>query len=304
MTNEPSGPGAFLDTLAAVTPGQGPQVAAISDASCDLTRRHTEWTLGRLLAEGREAEVFLLDERTIFRAEKAPQPSSVERALSALRAAQEHGAPVPAYCRSMSIAGREGIAMELLEPENLLHRLGRTPWAIPAVGRIMGSVHAALHGVIGPTTLPSAKDMIFQRILNSNLSAPRRRGLASLERLLPDGRQLLHGDLNPANLLRHPETHKWLAVDWGGAARGDPAADVAYTLVMIARGVPPTPASNFLRALAPVGRLLLASAYLNEYLRHRQLDFRAVLRWRSIWNAIRTDDARRADCRRKSDVAT
>jgi hypothetical protein len=278
------------------------RLVAIPDSNCGPLARQSEWRLGRRLAEGHEAEVFFLDQGTVFRTDKASQPSSVDRALLALGAAQERGAPVPAFCGPLSISGRVGIAMELLEPENLLHRLGRIPSSIVAVGRVMGSIHAAIHEVVGPTALPSARDTMVERILNSDLSGRHRRSLAGLGRLLADGDQLLHGDLNPANLLRHPQTHRWLAVDWGGASRGDPAADVAYTLDMISRGVPPTSASNLTIAFAPIGRLLLASAYLTEYLRHRQIDLQVVLRWKSIWSAVRMEDARRGSLRSQYDA--
>lgn len=265
------------------------------DPSRNLLLPSSEWTLGRLLAEGHDAEVYRLDRRTIFRGDKVPRASSVERTLSALRAAQEYGAPVPAFSAPLSVAGRAGVMMELLEPRHLLDRLGRIPWSVHSVGRTMGSVHAALHGVPAPTSLPSLRDLMFGRIASSSLSSPLRRSLESLVRLLPDGAQLLHGDFNPANLLRRPTSRRWLAVDWSGASCGDPAADVAYTLVMIARGALPSSASGLLTIGAPIGRLLLASAYLSEYQRHRALDLCAVRAWQSIWCAVPAqEDTRRA----------
>ncbi|WP_416971097.1 phosphotransferase family protein [Streptomyces sp. 4F14] len=92
-----------------------------------------------------------------------------------------------------------------------------------------------------PASLPTMREVL------------RARGMPChrLARALPTGNRLLHGDFNPANLLRRPATGVWLTVDWSGAARGCPAADAALTLVTIARGAAPTATPRWARAAAP-----------------------------------------------------
>ena len=70
-----------------------------------------------------------------------------------------------------------------------------------------------------------------------------------------------------------------MLIDWTNAMRGDPAADVARTRMMLRLGEPPPGTSFALRALTRVGRSLLVTLYLRSYRRARPLDMDAVKRW-------------------------
>jgi hypothetical protein len=245
--------------------------------------------LGPVVSRGGQADVFALGRFSVLRVDKKGTYSTTERAILAWQATQRGGGPVPAFCKVVEVGGHVGIAMERLEPEHLLCRLGRSPWIVRRVGRIMGNVHAALHEIPGPRDLPAPNDIVLERLAHYGLCLPKVRSMLMPFNTGP--RQLLHGDFNPANLLRHPGSRRWLAVDWGSAMCGDPAADVAMTLVMIRYGSPPGSAPVIVRRLAPMGRSLLAAAYLREYLRHRALNRDAVRAWQLVWASLRSLDA-------------
>lgn len=230
--------------------------------------------LGELIGRGCEADVYSLSESMVFRAERVHPGRTTARALLALEAAHRGRVPVPKHARSMTVAGRPGIAMERLEPTNLLQHLGRWPWLVHSVGRFMGRTHAEMHRIPGPVDLPSLQEVAFNADRAELPKPPTTRR--------KDGK-LLHGDFTPANLLRHPPSKRWVIVDWGGALSGDPEADVALTLVAISTGAPPETVSPLVRNLAPVGRRLLGSCYLREYLRYGGLDCGAVREWARFW---------------------
>jgi hypothetical protein len=81
-------------------------------------------------------------------------------------------------------------------------------------------------------------------------------GLAAM----PDGDRLCHGDLHPLNILG--DVDKPMIVDWPDACRGDPAADVCCSYVLLT-----------LHASE------LAAPYLHAYCRLGKIFRQAILDW-------------------------
>jgi aminoglycoside phosphotransferase (APT) family kinase protein len=99
---------------------------------------------------------------------------------------------------------------------------------------------------------------------------------------LPDGDRLIHGDFHPGNvLLRHDGSP--VAIDWTGAARGDPAADVARSYLIIRFGTVGPDATPMVRALARVGRRVMWWGYS----RARGVEPESMRRWLPVVAAAR-----------------
>ncbi|WP_435612152.1 phosphotransferase family protein [Streptomyces sp. bgisy159] len=241
---------------------------------------------GILIGQGSEAQVFALDADSVFRVSRRGSGPD-DWAFKAHVTAWDRGAPVPRPHGPANIGGHYGLVMERLEPSHLLHSMSTAPWSVMAAGRIMGTVHAAIHDVTAPAMLPTAHEVVLSHIACRQLPRSARQILGELMRTLPTGNRLLHGDFNPANLLRRPASGEWLAVDWSGAVRGNSAADVAITLVTIACGAIPESAPRWACAAAPAGRWAFSRAYLNAYRARRSLDLKAVRRWASVWRILR-----------------
>jgi aminoglycoside phosphotransferase (APT) family kinase protein len=205
----------------------------------------------------------------------------IERERMALEAANLAGAPAPRVHEQVEVAGRPGLILERLEGDDLLVTLTKRPWRVLWVARVMGEVHAALHQMDAPSSLPLLRDEIRWR-LRSDLLPADVRGIAQ-RRLddLPDGDRICHGDFHPANLLPGGDGH--VAIDWTNAARGDPSADVARTRIIIRLGPLPAGASRLMSA----GRELLLWRYLRQYARRHPLDRKAVSHWQPVWAAAR-----------------
>jgi thiamine kinase len=91
----------------------------------------------------------------------------------------------------------------------------------------------------------------------------RARALAGLD-ALPAGDRLCHGDFHPANVLFDLDADARV-IDWTAASRGDPAADVARSRLIIRYGAVGPDATAAVRALARVGRRLLWQGYERTY---------------------------------------
>jgi aminoglycoside phosphotransferase (APT) family kinase protein len=241
----------------------------------------------RKVAEGREAEMFAWEGGTILRLLRDPdRQAGIQREAAAMTAASDRGVRVPAVHGLTTVEGRPGMIMERIDGPDLLGVIASRPWTVFRAGRICGEVHAQLHGAGVSSRLPPLRATIWGGIESSS-RIPEELAQFALGILneLPDGDSLCHGDFHPANILMAGDTP--VIIDWTNATRGDPAADVARSLVLLRMGEPPPGSSLFLRLAARVARGLLTSAYLRSYRRARPLDMAVVERWVTVRAAER-----------------
>lgn len=224
-----------------------------------------------LIGGGREAEVFAWDDGRVLRLARDPRRHGmIEREAAALAAAHEAGANVPGVHERVTVDGRPGVVLDRVDGVDLLSWLGSRPWTFRYVARTLGTEHAALHQVEAPAALPALHDDLRHRLGSALVPVDvRRRALERLERL-PDGDRLLHGDFHPGNLLRTAEG--CVVIDWTNGTRGDPAADVARSILLAGDGIP---------------RRILVLGYLRAYSRELPLDRERVDHWLPVWAAAR-----------------
>ncbi|MGW2770044.1 phosphotransferase [Streptomyces sp. NPDC001275] len=153
-----------------------------------------------LIGWGREADVYALDESRVLRRYRQGGPTELEARLMTHVAAC--GYPVP---KVYEITDTDMILERLTGP-TMLDVLARRPWRVGSLGRTLGRLHNRLHALPAPKWLP-------QRFATAG-----------------DDR-VLHLDLHPGNVLltrRGP-----VVIDWRNVGAGDPAADVAMTMVTV-----------------------------------------------------------------------
>jgi Ser/Thr protein kinase RdoA (MazF antagonist) len=208
-----------------------------------------------------------------------------------MTAAKDCGVRVPAVHSLTTALGRPGMVMERIEGPDLLTLIGRRPWMVWWAGRMTGEVHAQLHEAGVSSRIPALRATLRERIRSSG-PVPEQLAEFALEVLdgLPDGDRLCHGDFHPGNIMIAGETP--VVIDWTNATRGDPAGDVARTLLLLRLGKPPPGTSAVLRLMALVGRTLLTSTYLRSYQRVRPVDMGLVERWEVAHAAARLGSER------------
>jgi hypothetical protein len=239
-----------------------------------------------LLAEGREAEVFLQPDGHVLKlwrlagdGPKAEREQTVCQLLSPL---------APTTHALVQIDGRPGLVMDRIEGDSLLTQLQRRPYQLFQAARVLARVHVELNARTAPPELPDLKDLLASRLALAD-ALPRHHHELSLRLLaaLPDGDRLCHSDFHLGNLLGSWDSP--VVIDWGWAARGDPTSDVARSELLQRIGALPPGMPAVFRALAAVGRGVLTDRYLHHYRRLSGID-ETFERWRFVHRAARFAD--------------
>jgi aminoglycoside phosphotransferase (APT) family kinase protein len=241
----------------------------------------------QLLAEGREAEVFLQDDGTVLKLMRDPAwGERVHREASALRALTAAGVAAPAVYGVVVVDGRPGLVSERIDGVDLIARMARNPLIVDRVAAALARAHVAMHQVVAPGSLPDLKAEQRVRIERADPLPSEMRGpILTVLDALPPGDRLCHGDLHPGNMLG--ELRAPVVIDWGDASRGDPMADMVRTSLLLRVGVPPPGAPRLIQLLAPVGRGILSRRYVAHYRRLRPIDMTLLARWRLVRAAAR-----------------
>jgi aminoglycoside phosphotransferase (APT) family kinase protein len=169
-----------------------------------------------LIGRGRDADVYALDESRVLRRYRRGGPTELEARLMTHLAGCRY--PVP----RVHEASGDDMVLERLTGPTMLEVLARRPWRVTSLGRVLGGLHDRLHALPAPAWLP------------------RRFATA-------DDDRILHLDLHPGNVMltrRGP-----VVIDWRNARAGDPAADVAMSLVTIRSAEVPGLAARLGRGL-------------------------------------------------------
>ncbi len=215
------------------------------------------------LATGRTAEIYPWGEGRVLKLYRDWYPPHLAEYEARIgRAVQAAGLPVPAVGEVVEVAGRRGLVYERVDGPSLAEVLRARPWTLFRVARLLAELQATLHAGRGTPELPAQREVLARKIQAAEPLAPalREAALRAFDRL-PDGEQVCHGDFHVENVLlaaRGP-----VVIDWIDATRGNPAADVARTSVLLLGPLPPE------RRLEAFFVRWFHAAYLRHYWRLR-----------------------------------
>jgi hypothetical protein len=217
-----------------------------------------------IIARGRTAEVLAWKDQQVLKLFYDWVPAGlIARESQAARLVSALDIPTPKLLGEVTLDGRAGLLYERVAGDSLLNRLGTQPWLCVRYARQFAELQAATHLQRG-TGLPALKAGLESTIRGIE-GLPANLVVAAHDRLslLPDGEALCHFDFHPEQIM---VTATGLVVlDWMTAQTGQPAADVARTLVLLRFG-PVRDASWLMRLLVNLLRGVFHQAYLHRYL--------------------------------------
>jgi aminoglycoside phosphotransferase (APT) family kinase protein len=217
----------------------------------------------KLIGIGRNSEVYEWEDGKVIKLlmGQAPQEwADIEARIG--HDVQIAGLPVPYFGEIVEIDGRRGFVMEHIKGRSMLEALGKQPWQVVGLARLLARLHVEVH------TCPAPADWIDQRgwlkgdIENNELIPEElKKQLFEVLKRLPEGDRICHGDFHPGNIMmtaRGP-----IIIDWLGATRGHPMSDMARSVVVLSIGQPPPETPG--RWLIEIIRKTLLSTYINTY---------------------------------------
>lgn len=151
---------------------------------------------GPLLASGRDADVYALDERWVVRRYRDGSDTAAEADLMVFLG--ERGFPVP---RVFAVDGPD-LTMERLDGPTMAEAITAGEIDMAAAGRMLAGLHDRLHA-IGPRQARTA------------------------------GHTVVHLDLHPLNVMLC--AGEPVVIDWRNATDGPPEFDVAVTALILAQ---------------------------------------------------------------------
>lgn len=220
----------------------------------------SEASLGARLGVGKEAEVFVYG-ALVVKLYKATAPKrSAFREAAILAMVESLGLPTPAVRGVQQIDARWGVLMSRAEgpslAETMTHQSANLPDWLSRMARLQLRVHS-----FTATQFPSLKARLAANIRQATaLGEQRQETLLAALSAMPDRDRLCHGDFHPHNIMGSAGNP--VLIDWLDASRGDPAADVCRSYVL-------------LRPTAPE----MASAYVDAYSQVSGESRDAILNW-------------------------
>lgn len=232
------------------------------------------------------ADVWALGHGRVVKLYRAGARSdSAGHEAAAARLAHGSGVPTPDAVDVVTIDGRPGVVFERVDGPTVLEVIVSAPARVAALARDLARLHAEIHAC-GARELRGQRDRLRARIERVRIAPAgvTAAALASLDRL-PDGGALCHGDFHPGNVVltaRGP-----VVIDWFDATRGEPAADVARTRVLVRFAAPPGAA-----AASAIDRVRAAfdDAYTAGYVALTALSRAAIDDWTLAVAAARLAD--------------
>jgi aminoglycoside phosphotransferase (APT) family kinase protein len=232
----------------------------------------------KLINQGRTAEVYDIGNHQILKLFRSGFPlAAIENECRIVIAINQCTLPLPKFFGKMEYEGRIGLIYEYIQGQSMLNSIMSKPWAFFAYAKKMAELHAAIHQtkVAG---IPRQKEALEFFINRTDLPAEDKTKIIQELKGLNGGDFLCHGDMHPDNILF--STNKPVVIDWMTATIGNPAGDVARTIVILKYSPVPSHMPLLIRIVLNILKSVLCNAYLRYYIRLTGTGRAEIDRWR------------------------
>lgn len=232
---------------------------------------------GRLLGQGRTAEIFEWSRDRVLKLYREDMPESLCRQeFEWTGRVYEHVKAAPKPFQIIRLDGRNGAIYERLSGETMLAMMNRAPQLAGKFAKMLASSHIDLHKTAAIEAIP-VKEKLARDIENAGLlTSEEKKKVIDYLKTLPDGKSICHFDFHPDNIMISDGHCR--VIDWMTVCVGDPLSDVARTALLLIYAEPPDghkPSSIF----AGASRRFFFGMYKREYLKRTGSKNTDIKRW-------------------------
>ena len=217
-------------------------------------------TVGPLLAVGNVAEIFEWGSRIVklYKSTAAKPAAFREAAIHA--AAEAMGLPVSRVWSVQEVGGRWGLVFDRVKQVSFAEQMLNNPDDVPRYLECMVRLHMRIHAQRAVQFAGLNVRLVANIAATKLLDKRRKRDLLGRIADMPDGDRLCHGDFHRMNILG--DVSQPVVIDWPDARRGDPAADVCRSYLLM-----------------KLHAAEIATTYLDAYCRTTGMARQVVLSW-------------------------
>ncbi|WP_193726883.1 phosphotransferase family protein [Paenibacillus guangzhouensis] len=233
--------------------------------------------LQEAIASGRTAEIFEYEDGYVLKLFKSSIPEGIiDQEFRISQSVHHAGVPVPKAIKMVHIQDRKGIVYERIAGETMLNRIKKRPWSMIRESKRMAKLHTAIHRM-NMIDLPSQYDILMAQIAQAPLLTEHEKvdvthRMSELER----DTKLCHGDFHPDNIVL--SEREWI-IDWMTGTMGQPAADIARTVILLKIGTMPDDTPRWVVYVFSRWRRLILSVYLRQYLANSNVTEQSIDDW-------------------------
>lgn len=230
-----------------------------------------------VIAFGRTAEILTYDQDRVLKLYRSYIPVAfVEAEFKISMSVYHAGIASPEPFEIIDYDGRKGIVYQRVSGKTMLKSISEKPWSVGKEAVRMARVHHNIHeqSVSG---LPKQKEILTERIEQAPiLSLQEKEKIIEYLSSLREDSKLCHGDFHPDNIILGDR--EWI-IDWMTGMVGNPAGDVARTVLLLRLGTMPDEIPRVIKYMISRIRKQLLNRYLIAYNKESKLNNQEINQW-------------------------
>lgn len=189
--------------------------------------------LGKLIGEGRTAEIYGIDDNRIIKLfKKGYKKKYIKYEYRVNNILSAYDLPITKSYKIVKRKNRIGIIYERIYGNTMLQNIFDDTSNIKTYAQNLAKLHYEIHKITSDKTLHDFKKSLIRNIKKVDLlDSSTKRKIISYTNSLPDGNNLCHGDFHPENILI--DNDEYYVIDWMTAKKGNYLCDVARTMIIL-----------------------------------------------------------------------
>lgn len=233
------------------------------------------------IAQGRTADIFTYpeDKNMIIKLFKSGFPEDViNQEFQISQIVYSLGIHTPQPIKLLELDHRKGILFRRVFGDTLLSNIKKRPLLLNKYAKRLAAEHYKIHSISEVEELTQQRKVLSDHIKSASVMTDSDKNIIIeyLDKLPHDSSILCHGDFHPDNVMVGEQN--WI-IDWMTGMSGNPAGDVARTIILLSTGTLPEGTPFFFKLVINSLRKRLVRVYVRHYLQLSGLNYTDIDRW-------------------------